>query len=119
VYIENGAGDDDACPTMNSPVPRYLLILAGLPLATDVAGPVTATANLVDFEGALLPQSPREEASSNSVTWVAFDPCIACAEGTEADRPSRVVAVDIEASFAGGTISGHSVATHCDSLDDL
>ena len=119
VYIENGAGDDAECPSMKSPTPDYLLILAGMPLATVDPGPITATANLIDFEGALLTESFREEAASNTVTWAAFDPCIACAEGTEDDRPSRMVAVDIEAAFADGSISGHSYATHCDSLDDL
>ncbi len=120
VYIENSAGGGEQCPSMNSPTPRYLLILAGLPFPSDgAAGPVSGTVNLVDFEGALLPQAPREEASSNTVTWRAFDPCIACVEGTEPDRASRMVAVDIETTFAGGTISGHSYATHCDSLDDL
>lgn len=119
IYIENGAGDDDQCPTMKSPIPDYLLILAGIPLATVNPGPVSVTANLVDFEGALLPAAPREEASSNTLTWVAYDPCIACAEGSEPDRDDRMIAVDIEATFAGGTISGHSFATHCDSLDDL
>ncbi len=119
IYIENGAGGDDQCPSMDSPTPRYLLILASLPLPNDDATPVSGIANLVDFEGALLPQSLVEEASSNTVTWRAFDPCIACAEGTEPDRASRMVAVDIETTFEGGTIIGHSYATHCDSLDDL
>ncbi len=119
VYIENGAGDDDQCPTMKSPTPDFLLLLAGMPLATLDPGPITATANLLDFEGDLLTKAIREEATSNTVTWAGYDPCIACAEGTEPDRPSRMVAVDIEATFASGTISGHSYATHCDSLDDL
>jgi hypothetical protein len=119
VYIENGAGADDACPTMKSPTPDYLLLLAGMPLATVDPGPIMASANLVDFEGALLPDSIREEPASNSVTWAAYDPCIACAEGTEEDRASRMVAVDIETTFASGSITGHSYATHCESLDDL
>ena len=119
VYIENSAGGGEQCPSMSSPTPRYLLILAGLPLPSDGNGPVSGTVNLIDFEGALLPQAPREAASNNMVTWRAFDPCIACAEGTEPDRASRMVAVDIETTFEGGTIIGHSYATHCDSLDDL
>ncbi len=119
IYIENGAGEDDQCPTMKSPLPDYLLLLAELPLATDDAGSVSATANLIDFEGALLPSAARAEAVSNTVTWSAYDPCIACAEGSEDDRTTRMVAVDIEATFAGGSISGHSYATHCDSLDSL
>ena len=119
VYIENGAGANDQCPTMKSPTPDYLLLLAGMPLATVDPGPIAATANLIDFEGALLTDSIREEATSNTVTWAAYDPCLACAEGTEDDRPDRMVAIDIESTFASGSISGHSYATHCDSLDDL
>ena len=119
VYIENGAGADDQCPTMKSPTPDYLLLLAGMPLATVDPGPITATANLIDLEGALLTDSIREEATSNTVTWAAYDPCLACAEGTEDDRPDRMVAIDIASTFASGSISGHSYATHCDSLDDL
>jgi len=119
VYVENGAGDDEACPSMKSPLPNYLLILASLPIQSEVSGSFSGTANLVDFEGALLPLAPREEATGNSITWVAFDPCIACAEGSEPDRDDRMVALDIETSFENGSISGHSYATHCESLDDL
>ncbi len=119
LYIENGAGADEECPSMKSPTPDYLFILASMPLQSADPGPITATANLIDFEGALLVDSIREEAASNSVTWVSYDPCVACAEGTENDRDDRHLAVDIEATFADGSISGHAYATHCDSLDNL
>jgi len=119
VYIENGAGDDAQCPTDTSPIPRFLLIIAAIPLPSEARDTPATVANLVDFEGALLPQSPREEASALSLSWSAFDACVACAEGSEADRANRMVALDIEASFANGKISGHSFATHCDSLDKL
>ncbi len=119
LYIENGAGTDDQCPTMQSPIPNYLLVIAGIPLATVDPGPVSVTANLIDFEGALLPSAPREEASATTITWSAYDPCLACAEGDEPDRASRMIAVEIESTFSGGNIAGHSYAVHCDSLDTI
>jgi hypothetical protein len=119
IYIEAGAGGDGACPTMDSPTPLFTLIVAGLGLPTEQSEAATGTVNLVDFEGQLLTDMVFEKASSNTVTWVAADPCVACAEGSEADRSDRMIAIDIDASFSGGSISGHSYATHCGSLDAL
>ncbi len=118
IYIENNAGTDTACPTESSPTPLYLLTLAGFraPSQFDSA---SASATLVDFEGALLTDSPISRSTANTVSWRAADLCIACAEGSEADRPERMVAFDVDATFAQGTISGHGFAKHCDSLDSL
>jgi hypothetical protein len=119
IYLESGAGGDAACPTMDSPTPLFTLITAGLALPSTQSEMMSGTVTLVDFEGALLMDTFFEKASSNTVTFRAADPCVACAEGGEADRSDRMVAIDIDASFAGGSIQGHSYATHCDSLDAL
>jgi hypothetical protein len=118
IYIENNAGTDTACPTVSSPSPLFLLSLGGFKIPTAI-GDASSSATLVDFEGALLTEEVFERASAHNVHWTAADLCIACAEGSEADRPERMVAFDLSATFAGGTITGHSYATHCDSLDKL
>ncbi len=117
IYIENNAGDDDACPTLTSPTPQFILTVAGLALPDDAS--VSGTATLVDFEGALLTDTVFEEASANTLSWTAADVCLACAEGNEADRADRMIAFDIDATFSEGSIAGHSYATHCESLDKL
>jgi len=119
-YIESGSGDDDACPSKSSPTPRFLLITSGIAPGTsagEVVTPVAAT--VVDFEGDLLQGSPLSRSETRSLKWIAADGCIPCAEGTEPDRATRMIAVDIDASFAEGTVSGHVYAIHCDSLDVL
>jgi hypothetical protein len=118
IYIENNAGTDDACPTVSSPSPDFLLSLGGFLVPTEI-GEASASATLVDFEGALLTDEVFERASAHTVRWVAADLCIACSEGTETDRPERMVAFELDATFTGGTITGHSYATHCDSLDKI
>ncbi len=119
-YIESGSGDDDSCPSKSSPTPRFLLITSGIAPGTtagEVVAPVAAT--VIDFEGDLLQGAPLSRSETRSLTWIAADACIPCAEGAEPDRADRMIAVDIDASFAEGTVSGHLYATHCDSLDSL
>lgn len=117
IYIENNSGSDAECPTESSPTPLFLLTLAGFRVPTDISD-ASATATLVDFEGALLDEVV-EPASTNTVHWSAADLCLACAEGSEPNRPGRMVAFQLDATFAQGTITGHSYATHCESLDKL
>ncbi len=119
VYIEAGSGADAACPSKASPTPRFLFIVSGSTPGTQVgeeAGPVAA--NLIDFAGELATEI-LSRSTARSMKWVAADLCIACAEGSEADRDSRMLAADISATFAEGSIEGHVYATHCDSLDKL
>lgn len=118
IYIENNAGTDEACPTVSSPSPDFLLSLGGFKVPTEI-GDASSSATLVDFKGELLTEEVFERASAHTVSWVAADLCIACSEGTETDRPERMVSFDLEATFMGGTVSGHSYAKHCDSLDKI
>ena len=118
IYIENNAGTDETCPTVSSPSPDFLLSLGGFLVPTEI-GDSSSSATLVDFEGALLTDEVFERASAHTVSWRAADLCVACSEGTEADRPERMVAFDLAATFTGGTISGHSYARHCNSLDKI
>jgi hypothetical protein len=118
IYIENNSGADAECPTVSSPSPLFLLSLGGFQLPIDI-GDASASATLVDFEGVLLTEEVFERAAANTVHWSAADLCLACAEGSEANRPGRMVAFELDASFTQGTITGHSYATHCESLDKL
>ena len=118
IYIENNSGSDAECPTVSSPSPLFLLSLGGFRVPTDI-GDASASATLVDFEGALLVDEVFERASTNTVHWSAADLCLACAEGSEPNRPGRMVAFELDATFAQGSITGHSYATHCESLDKL
>ena len=53
MYIENNAGTDDACPTISSPSPDFLLSLGGFLVPTEI-GDASSSATLVDFEGAIV-----------------------------------------------------------------
>lgn len=118
VYIETNSGDDAKCPTESSPTPLFLMTVSGMSMPASPV-PLSATANLVDFEGALLTSSVFEKASAATLNWAAAAPCLECAQGTQDDHEGRMLAFDIEASFPGGTILGHGYATHCESLDKL
>jgi hypothetical protein len=122
IHLEATAGGADGCPTQSSPTPDRTLVVAALlvpPAPPEPPpGPVAPTVSLLDFEGALLPDSPVATASRATASWVAADPCVACAEG-ESDRADRFVAFELSATFADGSVAGHVFASHCASLDDL
>lgn len=119
IYIEVSDGGDGLCPTEQAPIPDRLFIASKIPVPGANPAPLSATVNIVDFKGTLLPNTPTTAATENTVTWVAADPCVACSEGSVPDRVDRFVAIDVSATFQAGTAMGHIYATHCDSLDDL
>ncbi len=103
VYIEAYAHASAGCPTMNSPTPDYTLILGNVPMLTSTAT-VTSPANLIDFRGDLL-SGPAPVAAMNVML-------------TPVAKNASELALDVNLTFASGTIAGHLFATHCDSLDD-
>ena len=119
IYFEVNAGDDEDCPTQDSPVPDFLLSVSGLTLPTETSTHQDGSATIVDFGGEILADAVFEEAASMSLTWVAADPCQGCTEGTEPNRDTRFLAYDLVVNFVGGTVEGHGYATHCESLDQL
>jgi hypothetical protein len=119
VYIEAHDGGDPGCPEQTSPTPDRTLIISGLPL--PVSGtPITEADGLVvsllDFKGTLI-TSPLAKATASSVTFTAADVCPACVGQPSPSDADGFVALDLSATFPGGTVSGHVYATHCDSLD--
>lgn len=103
LYVEAYRGAAPGCPTMNSPTPDYTLILGDVPVPTSTA-PITSPANFIDFQGDLLPSVMPARASAVALTPVA--------------KNAMELALDVDLTFASGTITGHLFATHCDSLDD-
>ena len=119
VYVEGYRGGDDGCPTETAATPDQTLIVSGMLIPSEPGNGVVGSSTLLDFEGALLELVPNASATTVSIVWVAADPCVACTEGTEADRDDRFVSFDLSATFEGGSVGGRVYATHCDSLDAL
>ena len=119
VYIEATSGGDDACPSAASPVPDHLFRLDGFPVPASTMT-LAADGGLADFLGDLLPSRPTALAASTTVTPVAADVCPACVGLPAPADPDGLLALDVQATFAGdapGVIAGHVFATHCDALD--
>lgn len=118
IYLEAHEGGDPGCPTMSSPTPLHTLVVAGLPAplpATPLTEADGVSASLLDFDGALLGVNPVSQATAVSITPTAASLCTACVG--QGPDPSGYVALDIAATFAEGSITGHVYATHCESLD--
>jgi hypothetical protein len=103
LYVEAYGGAAAGCPEMNSPTPDYTLILGNVPMPTSTAM-ITSPANLIDFQGDLLPSPAPMAASSVMLTPVA--------------KNANELALDVQLTFPSGSITGHLFATHCASLDD-
>ena len=103
LYVEAYGGAAAGCPSMSSPTPDYTLILGDLPNPTSTAA-ISSPGNFIDFQGDLLPSVMPAKASVVTLTPVA--------------KNATELALDIDLTFAAGTITGHLFATHCDSLDD-
>lgn len=103
LYVEAYGGAAAGCPSMNSPTPDYTLILGSVPMPTSTAA-ITSPANLIDFQGDLLPSPAPLKATTVTLTPVA--------------KNAAELALDVDLTFPSGTLAGHLFATHCDSLDD-
>ncbi len=118
LHVEAYRGGAAGCPTASSPSPDYTLVLGELPLPTTSA-PLTTTANVLDFVGDLLGGPLGAAATAATATPVAIDVCPTCVGQPAPADPDGLVAFDLSATFAAGTIGGHLFATHCDSLDAM
>ncbi len=103
LYVEAYGGAAAGCPSMNSPTPDYTLIFGDVPMPTST-DPVTSVANLIDFQGDLLPSPAPVKATTVTLVPVA--------------KNATEIALDVNLTFPSGTLAGHLFATHCDSLDD-
>jgi hypothetical protein len=109
LHVEAYRGGGTGCPTQSSPTTDYTLVLATVPMPSGMT-PVTSPGNLLDFEGDLLGGELGAMATAVTIMPKATDACAAC-NGT-------FLSADVSLTFAGGTITGHLYATHCDSLDE-
>ena len=105
LHIESDLGGDGACPSENSPIPDYTLVLGKVAPPNGTA-PTTSSGNVLDFVGDLLGGALGAQASTVIVRAVAAD--------------GEFVALEVDLEFPNsGTIAGHLYATHCPSLDSL
>ncbi len=120
LYLEALHGGFAGCPEENSPSTERTLVVSGLPLPRS-GPPVTLAEGLVvsllDFTGTLLPSSPVSKATAASVTFVAAEVCPDCIPPLPPNQSGGFVALELSATFPGGTVSGHIYAVHCVSLD--
>lgn len=111
-YIEAHAGGDPACPDPDAgsgTSPERTLVLSGVPRAavgktfTKADGVAAA---YFDFVGDQLTGSPLTKATAVTATIVAVD----------AAQSPKFVEVDVDATFAEGTVKGRIHAEYCASM---
>lgn len=115
-HVEVHGGAAAGCPTEASPTPDYTLVLGAVPLDAT-GGPASSPGNLLDFVGDLLDGALGARATSVELTSVVSDVCPTCVGSPPPSDPDGFLALDLAATFAGGTVTGHLFAIHCDSLD--
>jgi hypothetical protein len=103
LHIEAYRRAGSGCPTMSSPTADYTLVISSMAAPTSTA-PLTSPVNILDFKGDLLNNALGLAATMETLTPVAYS-------------AGNFVAVDVNAVFSQGTVSGHLYATHCASLD--
>jgi hypothetical protein len=103
LHVEINKGGDTGCPQMNSPTPEYTVIIGRVPAASAQTG--TSPGTFLDYQGDMLPGGVLgAPATAVSLTAISY------AVGAS-------VALDVNLTFAAGTVVGHVFATHCASLD--
>jgi hypothetical protein len=103
LHVEINKGGDTGCPQMNSPTPDYTVIIGRVPAMTAATG--TSTGNFLDYQGDMLPGGVLgAPATAVSLTAISY-------------TVGASVALDVNLTFAAGTVVGHVFATHCASLD--
>lgn len=120
IYIEAIHGGFSGCPAEDSPTPDWTLILSGLPFALDTTALTKAddglSATFLDYDGRFLAAEPIARAAAVSAAPIAARLDTAPTQ-QGANHDDGLIALDLDASFAQGAISGRLVATHCASLD--
>jgi len=113
--IEAHDGGDPACPSQSSPTPKRTLLLAGVPRGfpgTTFTKADGVSATFFDFADEQLEGAPLTKATAVTVTIVALDVPSAPPDG------SAIVEIEVDATFAEGTVKGRVAATYCGSLSD-
>lgn len=110
LHTESHLGGLPACPSPQSPTPDYTLIVSSVPrgkAGQKVSERDGVTSVFFAFKNDLgLP--PLTRAITVNVTVVGEDPA----------TPPKWVALDVDAAFREGTVSGHLYAEYCASLND-
>lgn len=108
IHMEAHFGGDTGCPSETSPTPDRTVVFGSVPIPSDTT-PIEGTpVTLLDFEGSIS-SNPFDKATQVKLIPVA----------AKVSPPgSAFVAFDVEVEFAGGTLTGHVYATHCDSMDE-
>jgi hypothetical protein len=102
LHVEINKGGYTTCPQQSSPTPEYLLILGKVPPMTAASG--TSPGNFLDYTGDMLGGGLGAMASAVTLTNIVY-------------TAGSFVSLDVSATFAAGTVTGHLYATHCASLD--
>jgi hypothetical protein len=111
IRIEAYHGGSVDCPTMNSPTPQQTLIVPDVPVNAHVVASTLTTAKFtyLDFAG-VLSTSPVVKSTAVNLSAIR----VGFASG------DLFVAFDSNATMSEGiSISGHVVALHCASLDEM
>jgi hypothetical protein len=109
IYLEAHLGGDPACPTETSPVPDYTLVVANIPRGAPgqkftLEDGVAVT--YFDFKGdQIRGDVPLRKAAAATVTIVEID-------------GDTSVEIEVDATFAEGTVKGRAYATYCESLSN-
>lgn len=113
LYVEAHSGGDPACPDADGGAgasPARTVIVANVPRAaagTSFTKADGVAVTLLDFDGSQIPGNPPfVKATALTVTVVAIDP---------APTPS-FVDLDLDATFAEGTVKGRIHAEYCASM---
>lgn len=115
LYIEAYAGGAEGCPTQSSPTPDLTLVIASIPLPEGE--PLETTSTLLDFSGAILPNTPFQRATEITLTPTDANLCTECLGNPEPSHAEGFAALNINIVFPEGVVSGKLYATHCDSFD--
>ena len=116
LHVEAYRGGGTGCPSASSPTPAYTLVLGELPVPTTTTAQAVG-ANLLDFEGDLLGGALGAAATAATAAAVALDVCPTCVGQPAPADADGLIALDLDATFSGGSVVGHLFAQHCDSLD--
>lgn len=107
IYLEAHLGGDPACPDETSPTTDYTLIVANVPRGAPgqkftLEDGVAVT--YFDFKGdQIMGGAPFRKATAATVTIVEID-------------GDTSVEIEVDATFAEGTVKGRAYATYCESL---
>ena len=123
LYIEGLEGGGSGCPTQGSPTPKYTMVLGGVGVFLDrqeLTQDDGISLIVFDYQGDIVPDPPfRVRADTVRVRPLARSACEECGEEAAGEVSEGYVALEVEAQWSGGGVSGGVYATRCASLDEL